>query len=38
MDWLRKAQNDLTVVSSSGATIDPDARCYSAQTATQKAG
>ena len=37
MDWLRKAQSDLTVVNSGDTTIDPDARCYSAQAATEKA-
>ena len=37
MDWLRKARSDLTVVNSSDTTIDPDARCYSAQAATEKA-
>ena len=37
LDWLEKARKDLTVVRSTDADIDPEARCYSAQAATEKA-
>ena len=37
LDWLRKARGDLTVVKSKDGTIDREARCYSAQAATEKA-
>lgn len=36
LDWLDKARKDLTVVRSKDAEIDPEARCYSAQAATEK--
>ena len=36
LDWLDKARKDLTVVRSRDADIDPEARCYSAQAATEK--
>ena len=37
LDWLDKAGRDMTIVRSSDTTIDPEARCYSAQAATEKA-
>ncbi len=37
MDWLRKAQSDLTVVNSGDTTIDPDARCYKGTSASYRA-
>ena len=37
LDWLDKARKDMTIVRSSDATIDPEARCYSAQAAAEKA-
>ena len=37
IDWLRHAGKDLTVVNSKDRTIDPEARCFSAQAATEKA-
>ena len=36
LDWLDKARRDLTVVRSKDAELDPEARCYSAQAATEK--
>ena len=37
VEFLKKAQTDLSVVNSTDRTIEPEARCYSAQAATEKA-
>ncbi len=37
LHWLKKAQKDLTVVTSKDRDIYPEARCYSAQAAAEKA-
>lgn len=37
IDWLKHARKDLTIVNSKDRTIDPEARCFSAQAATEKA-